>query len=102
MARRRYSSAGPLGEQPLSRFLNRLRCARRSRSYHARVLSVGTARGDPASVEAALAKRRLARDGGAYTLLFDEPGASGGSLTNVPVAIKDLIDVAGHPTLCGS
>ena len=51
----------------------------------------------------ALAQRRLAREGGPYTLLL-EPGSSlpAGALSGVPLAVKDLFDVAGVPTRAGS
>ena len=65
------------------------------------MLTVARARTDPQAVERALALRRLAADSGAYVERFDEHRGDG-ALANVPVAIKDLVDVAGHRTRCGS
>jgi Asp-tRNA(Asn)/Glu-tRNA(Gln) amidotransferase A subunit family amidase len=65
------------------------------------VLPLVRARSDPSAVVAALSRRRLARDGGAYVDCFDEAHGPG-PLANVPVALKDLVDVAGRRTRCGS
>ncbi len=66
------------------------------------MLTLARARADPGLVRAALEKRRLARDGGAYALFLDESGATSGPLAGVPVAVKDIVDVAGTITRCGS
>lgn len=51
----------------------------------------------------ALARRRLAAEGGAYACLLEPgPARPGHALSGVPVAVKDLIDVAGTPTRAGS
>jgi Asp-tRNA(Asn)/Glu-tRNA(Gln) amidotransferase A subunit family amidase len=52
-------------------------------------------------VGAALQRRRYARDGGAYTALFDQP-ATGGRVGGVPIAVKDIFDRAGTRTAVGS
>ena len=52
---------------------------------------------------AVLARRQLASEGGAYTLLLEpQPPPSGRALSGVPFAVKDLIDVEGTPTRAGS
>ncbi len=66
------------------------------------MLTVEQARADPMRVRDALARRRLAKEGGAYALLIDEASAASGPLAGVPVAVKDLIDLAGTRTRCGS
>ena len=65
------------------------------------MLTASRARADPNAVREALGRRRDVRDGGAYVTVFEEGGGDG-PLANVPIAIKDLVDVAGHRTRCGS
>jgi Asp-tRNA(Asn)/Glu-tRNA(Gln) amidotransferase A subunit family amidase len=65
------------------------------------MLTVARARTDASAVREAMSRRRDVRDGGAYVSLRDE-GEGPGSLASVPVAIKDLVDIAGHRTRCGS
>lgn len=67
------------------------------------MLDLAAVRADPTGerVREALAKRRLAREGGAYVLLLDEQRGDG-ALAGMPVAVKDLIDVSGALTRCGS
>jgi len=58
---------------------------------------------DPAAVEGA--RRRIAEVDGhvrAWVTLVAPQGARDGPLAGVPVGVKDLVDVAGVPTRCGS
>lgn len=69
------------------------------------MLTVAQARADAAGtlLRSALAKRRLVGQGGAYALILDmEPALARGPLAGVPLAVKDLIDIAGTPTRCSS
>jgi len=68
------------------------------------VITIARSRADGSGelLRDALARRRLAADGGAYTLLLEPAAAMAGSLRGVPVAVKDLFDVAGAPTRAGS
>ena len=65
------------------------------------MLTVPSAHADPALARDAVSRRRFASEGGAYVLMLEGKG-HGGPLANVPVAIKDLVDISGIRTRCGS
>jgi Asp-tRNA(Asn)/Glu-tRNA(Gln) amidotransferase A subunit family amidase len=89
------------GEQACNRLRTVLIDGALRRYCSADMLTVSRALADADAVDESLSRRRDVRDGGAYVITLDAaPGA--GPLANVPIAIKDLVDVAGTRTRCGS
>ncbi len=67
------------------------------------MISLADARRDPKGTHSrALEMRRSVAEGGAYTQILHPEFMDNGPFASIPVAIKDLIDVAGCPTRAGS